>query len=109
MKEKIGLFNSAKYIAGPIGGGMCNVIFSSPETKVISINSPTFFDVNSRFEYSMLHTQLHHFYDTEFVEQIEESVDGDSALSISGGLNSPWKVNLNKLNETLSEIFNHEK
>ena len=97
MKEKIGLFNSAKYVAGPIGGGMCNVIFSSPETKVISINSPKFFDVNSRFEYSMLHTQLYHFDDTEFVDQIEETVDGDSALSISGGLNSPWRVNLNTL------------
>ena len=57
----------------------------------------------------MMHTNLYHFDDTEFVEKIEESVESDSALSISGGLNSPWKVNLNKLNETLSEIFNHEK
>ena len=46
MEEKIGMFRSAKYVAGPIGGGMCNVIFSPPETKVLSINSPTFFDVN---------------------------------------------------------------
>tara|TARA_Y100000004_G_scaffold70054_1_gene78735 strand:- start:3320 stop:4417 length:1098 start_codon:yes stop_codon:yes gene_type:complete len=104
MKEKIGLFNSAKYVAGPIGGGMCNVIFSPPETKVISINSPLFFDINTRFEYSMMHTQLHHFNETEFVEKVEESVESDGALSISGGLNSPWKVNLNKLTTFLNDV-----
>lgn len=104
MKEKIGLFRSAKYIAGPIGGGMCNVIFSSPETKVISINSPLFFDINSRFEYSMMHTKLYHFNDTEFVDKVEESIDSNSSLSISGGLNSPWKVDLNKLKQFLSNV-----
>lgn len=97
MKEKIGLFNSAKYVAGPIGGGMCNVIFSPPQTKVISINSPLFFNINSRFEYSMIHTQLFHFNETEFVEKLEESIENEGSLSISGGLNSPWKVDLNKL------------
>ena len=97
MKEKIALFSSAKVVAGPIGGGMCNVIFSPPETKVISINSPLFFDVNRRFEYSMSHTDLHHFDYTEFTEKIEESVESQGSLSISGGLNSPWRVNLNKL------------
>ena len=104
MKEKIGLFNSAKYVAGPIGGGMCNVIFSSPETKVISINSPLFFDINTRFEYSMMHTQLYHFNDTDFVEKVEESVETDGSLSISGGLNSPWKVDLNKLKIFLNDV-----
>lgn len=109
MLEKIGLFNSAKYVAGPIGGGMCNVIFSPPQTKVISINSPLFFDINTRFEYSMSHTELHHFNDTEFVEKVDESVESDGSLSISGGLNSPWKVNLNTLSDFLSTICDHEK
>jgi hypothetical protein len=104
MKEKIGLFNSAKYVAGPIGGGMCNVIFSPPETKVISINSPLFFDINTRFEYSMFHTQLHHFNDTEFVGKIGESIESVGSLSISGGLNSPWKVDLNKLKIFLNNV-----
>jgi len=101
MKEKIGLFNSAKYVAGPIGGGMCNVIFSKPETRVISINSPLFFEINKRFEYSMAHTQLYHYNDTKFVEKIEESVESDGSLSISGGLNSPWLVDLNNLKKLL--------
>lgn len=102
MKEKIAMFSSAKVVAGPIGGGMCNVIFSPPETKVISINSPTFFDVNTRFEYSMSHTDLHHFDHTEFVEQVEESVESKGSLSISGGLNSPWKVDIDKLSKFLN-------
>lgn len=101
MKEKIAMFRSAKVVAGLIGGGMCNTIFSSPETKVISINSPKFFDVNSRFEYSMSHTNLHHFDYTEFVDEVEESVESEGSLSISGGLNSPWKVNIYKLTKFL--------
>jgi hypothetical protein len=52
----------------------------------------------------MSHTQLHHFNDTEFVEKVEESVESNGALSISGGLNSPWKVNLNKLALFLKDV-----
>jgi len=107
MKEKIGLFNSAKYVAGPIGSGMCNVIFSPPETKVISINSPLFFNINYRFNYSMFHTQLKHFDDTKFVEKIEETIESQGALSISGGMNSPWKVNINTLEEFLKKCLNY--
>ena len=103
MEEKIGLFRGAKKVAGPIGGGMVNTIFSPPETQVISINSPTFFDINTRFEYSMSHTQLYHFNDTEFDGDAEGWVEGQGALSISGGLNSPWKVNLNTLSKFLEE------
>jgi len=103
MEEKIGMFRNAKYVAGPIGGGMCNVIFSPPKTKVFSINSPTFFDVNFRFEYTMKHTDLTHFEYTEFTDKKEESVDSDGSLSISGGLNSPWKVDLNKLSKFLDK------
>ena len=97
MKEKIGLFRSAKLVTGPIGGGLCNVIFCKPETTVLSINSPEFFDVNKRLEYALTHTRLHHFNDTYFTEKGESIVTGDSALSISGGINSPWEVDLHSL------------
>ena len=102
MEEKVGMFRTAKYVAGPIGGGMCNVIFSPPETKVLSIDSPTFFDVNFRFGYSMEHTDLTHFEYTKFTDKQEESVESDGSLSISGGLNSPWEVDLNKLSKILT-------
>jgi hypothetical protein len=45
----------------------------------------------------MSHTQLHHFTDTEFVGRVDETIESIGSLSISGGLNSPWKVNLNSL------------
>ena len=73
-------------------------------TKVISINSPTFFDINTRFEYSMRHTQLHHFNDTEFAGDSTGWVEGQGALSISGGLNSPWKVNMDSLKRFVESI-----
>ena len=104
MKEKIGLFRGAKVIAGTIGGGMVNTIFSPPDTKVISIDSPLYFDINNRLEYAMSHTQLHHFTDTEFVGRVDETIESIGSLSISGGLNSPWKVDIDKLNEFLDNV-----
>ena len=104
MKEKIGLFKGAKVVAGPSGGGMVNTIFCHPKTKVISIDSPKFFEVNKRFEYSMCHNDVHHFTDTEFVGEVEESVDSEGALSISGGMNSPWRVNLNTLKDFVESV-----
>ena len=52
----------------------------------------------------MMHTQLNHFNDTEFVGKVEETVESDGALSISGGLNSPWKVNLNTLETFIQNV-----
>ena len=103
MQEKIGLFKNAKMIAGPIGGGMCNVIFSEPQTKVFSINSPLFFEVNNRFKFSMNHTQLYHFNETQFCEAFytNPTIVSQNDLSISGGLNSPWSVDLKKLKNSL--------
>ena len=52
----------------------------------------------------MRHTKLHHFNDTEFVGDAEGWVEDEGALSISGGLNSPWKVNLNMLKDFVHDI-----
>ena len=52
----------------------------------------------------MRHNHVYHFIDTEFIDEVEESVDSDGALSISGGLNSPWKVNMDSLKEFVSGI-----
>ncbi len=101
MKEKIGIFSSAKYVSGPIGGGMANALFCPLETKVLSINSPLFFDVNDRLKHAMEHTQLTHFDHTSFTDKKEEVVDSVGSLSISGGMNSPWEVDLNKLSKFL--------
>lgn len=104
MKEKIGLFKNADFIAGPIGGGLSNTIFCPRSTTVISINSPEFFDVNKRLEYAMIHTNLVHFDHTNFVNRNKDIVTGKDALSISGGMNSPWSVNLSELKKLLDNL-----
>lgn len=65
MPEKINLFRNAEFVIGPIGGGMCNLIFSHTKTKVICIVSPYFLDINCRFKHCMEHTDIMYVYDTK--------------------------------------------
>ena len=65
MLEKIRLFSHVTHVVGAIGGGMCNLVFSPPETKVLCIGSPDFERINHRFLYTMNHTQLTMFRDTQ--------------------------------------------
>lgn len=58
MSEKIKYFENATHVAGFIGGGMANCIFSKPSTKVLCLVTPTFLDVNKRFAFSMDHTNV---------------------------------------------------
>jgi capsular polysaccharide biosynthesis protein len=102
MKEKVGAFRHAKVVAGASGGGMSNVLFCGPDTKVISINSPEFFEVNKRLEHAMTHTELYHFDDTEFAGRQKDVIIDKNSLSIAGGMNSPWKVDLKKLEDLVS-------
>jgi capsular polysaccharide biosynthesis protein len=51
--EKILYFANATHIIGAIGGGISNVLFSDPSTKLEVLVSPTFLDVNMRFKYSL--------------------------------------------------------
>jgi hypothetical protein len=65
MVEKIQLFKQAEEIVGAIGGGMCNLLFSSSSTKVTCIVSPYFLDINNRFRFSMDHTSIQYIFDTK--------------------------------------------
>lgn len=58
MSAKIHLFENATHIAGFIGGGMANCLFSYHRTKVLCFVTPTFLDVNTRFKYTMDHTNV---------------------------------------------------
>lgn len=69
--EKIIMFNHADIVIGSIGGGLCNMLFSNPNTKLISIVSPTFLDVNARFKYS-LGTNVVYFNHVEHIEHNNE-------------------------------------
>ena len=103
MREKVGLFRNAKYVAGCIGGGMSNVLFCKPDTKVISINSPEFFTINERLKYAMCHTDLIMIDDTKFVNRKEDVIINKNALSVSGGMNSSWVVDIDKLTKKIEE------
>jgi len=67
--EKILLFNNADIVIGPIGGGLCNVLFSKKDCRLISINSPTFMDINKRFKYCFSNINTDYFDETEHIEK----------------------------------------
>jgi len=142
MIEKISYFNNAESVVGAIGGGICNVLFSDKNTKLIALISPTFLEVNKRFIYSLNKVELELFNDTKHIEKEEfktnmrvksgeivgeiekvnknsviisytnENVAGwnneivydkieiekDKLIKLDEGLNSPWLVDLNKIN-----------
>lgn len=64
-KDKINLFRNAKHIIGPIGGGLANILFSTPQCKLYVINSPYFLDINSRFSY-LFDKAITHIFDKTF-------------------------------------------
>jgi len=71
MLEKIYLFSNAEKIIGPIGGGLCNVLFSKKECELIAIISPEFFNVNERFTFSLNNVNLVLFDDVKHTETTE--------------------------------------
>ncbi len=74
MAEKIQYFANATHIVGAIGGGMCNLVFSPPNCKVVCIGSPEFESINRRFLFTMQHTDLTMFRDTRSVSNLYRRV-----------------------------------
>jgi capsular polysaccharide biosynthesis protein len=66
--EKINLFRNCDVVIGSIGGGLCNVLFSDKNTKLISLCSPGFLDVNERFKYSFSNVETTYFDKTSHCE-----------------------------------------
>ncbi len=69
-KEKIELFQNVTHVIGFIGGGMANLLFSKPETKVGCILTPEFIRINERFKYSMEHTNITYLDATKHSEHL---------------------------------------
>jgi len=99
MAQKIQYFANATHIVGAIGGGMCNLVFALPSCNVVSINSPEFDTINRRFLYTMDHTHLTQYTDTqtvsplyrrarvgEMIGEVVEVRDGDVQLEIGDGV-----------------------
>jgi capsular polysaccharide biosynthesis protein len=66
--EKLDYFSNAEIVVGALGGGVCNVLFSPIEAKLLCLVSPTFLDVNARFSYSLNRVKLSWFLHTKHVE-----------------------------------------
>lgn len=66
--EKILLFNNCTHVIGPIGGGICNVLFSNKNCKLITILSPIFLDVNKRFKFCLDVVDNNYFTDSSHTE-----------------------------------------
>lgn len=69
MIEKILLFDYAECIIGAIGGGIANVVFSKPESQLITLVSPGFLDINMRFKYCLDIVNNIYFNDCYHYEQ----------------------------------------
>lgn len=107
--EKIMYFANATHVVGAIGGGISNVLFSSPCTKLIVLVSPTFLDVNVRFKYSLdcvdvtynmssSHVENGPFKtymrvktkDNKLIGEIEKIYDNKLIVSYTDGSNTGW-------------------
>ena len=112
--EKLNLFFNAESVIGAIGGGLCNVLFSKEDTKLLTIVSPTFLDVNHRFKYSLDGVSNNYFYNTTHTEDSEfksnmrveceelsivgevSKIDGDMlSIIYSDNLVSGWNNQIN--------------
>lgn len=108
-EDKIRLFRNASLVIGAIGGGIANVLFSPPETRLMCIVSPTFLNVNGRFRYSFSRVNATYFYDCDHVEKGKlkhfmrvkiknkggvgeiEKIEGDEvSVKCSDGSHSGW-------------------
>ena len=69
--EKIAYFANATHVVGCIGGGIANVLFSKSTTYLRAIISPTFLDVNTRFQYSLNCVDVYYDKNTSHIENTE--------------------------------------
>lgn len=72
--DKIRLFNSSSKVVGAIGGGMASCLFCRPNTDVISIISPTFFEKHTRFKHCFRGKNNTFFDKTRHVDDSEWKV-----------------------------------
>jgi hypothetical protein len=117
IKEKINLFNGCDQVIGAIGGGLCNVLFSQPNKKLVALVSPTFLETNNRFKYCLsgVHTNFYektfhtekNFWkkymrashvDSEIVGEVLEIGDDSLVLACTDENVSGWNSSL-KLNK----------
>ena len=109
--EKILYFANATDVVGAIGGGISNVVFSPKATKLVAIISPTFLDVNARFQFCLENVEVQYYTNTQHTEnsefktymrirsndgkilgEIEKIYDNKLLVSYSDSLNTGWNA-----------------
>jgi hypothetical protein len=114
VTDKIYLFSNAKFIIGPAGGGLCNVLFSNKNAQLLAINSPDFMSVNKRFIFSfsnintIFYDETFHVEDTKFkkymrvqslsnniVGEVEEFKNDKVKISYTENILAGWNAELN--------------
>jgi hypothetical protein len=120
--EKILLFSNAENIIGAIGGGICNVLFSKKETKLIALISPTFLDINQRFKFCLDSVNTTYFIDSKHFEtnywkkymrvkvgniigEIEEVYDDSLLISYTNEFVAGWNYNMELKKEKFKKEF----
>lgn len=83
-KEKIQLFSNAEKVIGPIGGGLCNVLFSNKNCELYCIVSPTFLNINARFLHSFSKVKTTLINKTEHIEKTNFKKNMRIAVEING-------------------------
>ena len=102
MAQKVRLFSHATHVVGAIGGGMCNLVFAKPTCKVVCIGSPEFERINRRFLFTMQHTDLTMFRETQSTSVLyrrakvgdilgEVVAADDDTLTLALGNGVTWK------------------
>ena len=66
--DKIALFIQLEEAIGAIGGGLCNVLFSGSNCRLVSICSPVFLEINSRFKFCFDRVDTEYFEGTFHLE-----------------------------------------
>lgn len=108
--EKIQYFMNAEVVIGAIGGGISNVLFSNPDTKLIALISPGFLEINKRFSFCFSNLRCVKFFknsnhytqdefklymrikekDTNLIGEIEDIKDNKVLISFTDGSNTGW-------------------
>jgi hypothetical protein len=118
--DKIILFDQAESVVGPIGGGLCNVLFSKKECNLISICSPIFLDINQRFKFCFDKVNTIYFEDSFHVEndkwkkwmrvknfdiigEIEEVTKDELVLVYTNTILAGWNSDINYNRKTVKK------
>jgi hypothetical protein len=98
MTQKIHLFYYSKIIVGAIGGTISNCVFCHPQTRIITIVSPVFLNLNSRMKF-LFNEQVDLYEDTQL-----DCLPGEIPKNVRVQIIDPLHPNYRSLGEIDSKV-----